>query len=107
MTVKISCSYKRREMSYYSITRILAPTDLSQTSLNALHTAVHIRTVWADVSDDVLNYARQNLIHLIVVTNVLDVTAKPGFLEPYIQTIVNSAKIPVLNIKTLRINSYV
>jgi len=80
MIIKINCSYKRSEMSY-SIESILASTDLSQTSINPLHKAVHIRTVCAKGKNiSVLNYARQNLIELIVVTNVLDVTAKPGFL---------------------------
>lgn len=69
---------------------------------------VTIRTVWGEgmnVAEDVLYYANQNLTDLIVVTNILDVTSKFGFVGPYTQAIIHNSKVPVLNIKTSKFSS--
>jgi len=68
-----------------------------------------IRTAWGrgeGLSDDVLQYAQQQSSDLIVVTDVLDMTAKAGYIGPHAQKIINCAKIPVLSIKGAAVPSY-
>lgn len=61
----------------------------------------------AVITEDILQFSQQNNSDLIVVTSVLDVTTKPGFIGPHSQKIINCSKIPVLNIKKLAVPSWV
>jgi nucleotide-binding universal stress UspA family protein len=70
---------------------------------------VEINTAWgngAGISEDILSYVQQASSDLIVVTSVLDVTTKNGFMGPHAQRIVNCSKIPVLSIKGIGVPYY-
>jgi nucleotide-binding universal stress UspA family protein len=59
------------------------------------------------IPDDILQFSQENNSDLIIVTSVLDVTTKPGFIGPHSQKIINCSRIPVLNIKKLAVPSWV
>lgn len=70
---------------------------------------IKLKTAWGNghgISEDILNYSQHTSADLIVVTNVLDVTTKSGFIGPHTQRIVNCSKIPVLSIKGLGLSTY-
>jgi nucleotide-binding universal stress UspA family protein len=67
---------------------------------------IHVNTSWANgnfIADDVLQFASQTAQELIVLTSILDAIAKPAFLGPHSQKIINASKIPVLAIKKIGI----
>ena len=71
---------------------------------------VNVNTVWGagnNISEDILNYSQQNTSDLLVITPILDITAKNGFVGPHAQKIINCAKVPVLTIKTIGVPAYV
>lgn len=59
------------------------------------------------ITDDILEFSQANSSDLIIITSVLDITTKPGFIGPYSQKIINCSKIPVLSIKKLAVPSWV
>ena len=59
------------------------------------------------ITDDILEFSQANNSDLIIVTSVLDITTKPGFIGPHSQKIINCSKVPVLNIKKLPVPSWV
>jgi len=70
---------------------------------------VQVNTVWGagnNISEDILNYSQQNTSDLLVITPILDITAKNGFVGPHAQKIINCAKVPVLTIKTIGVPAY-
>ena len=70
---------------------------------------IRVRRFWSNgetVAEDVLNFTNQNMPDLVVLTNILDVTTKQGFIGPHTQTIVNNAKVPVLCIKGVSVASF-
>jgi len=70
---------------------------------------VDVNTAWGGgegISEDVLHHAQQSLNDLIVVTSLLDVANKPGFIGPHTQKIIHSARIPVLSTKGVGVPSY-
>lgn len=71
---------------------------------------IKVSTNWnkgMTIPDDVLQFSQENNSDLIIVTSVLDVTTKPGFIGPHSQKIINCSKIPVLNIKKLTVPTWV
>lgn len=70
---------------------------------------IKIKTSWGNgdgISEDILSHVQQASNDLIVVTNLLDVTTKNGFIGPHAQKIVNCSKIPVLSITGIGVPSY-
>jgi len=59
------------------------------------------------IPEDILQFSLENNSDLIIVTSVLDVTTKPGFIGPHSQKIINCSKVPVLNIKKMAVPSWV
>ncbi len=63
---------------------------------------VKAKSVWGagqSVAEDVLHYMQKAPPDLLIVTSVLDVITKPGFIGPHTQKIINGSKVPVLSIK--------
>lgn len=70
---------------------------------------IKVATVWGvgnTISEDVINYSSQVNPDLLIITPILDVTTKNGFMGPHAQKIINSSKSPVLSIKTIGIHAY-
>lgn len=70
---------------------------------------VDAKPVWGagiSIADDVLKYAQQTSPDLLIITSLLDVISKPGFVGPHTQKIINRARIPVLNIKKIGIPAF-
>ena len=60
------------------------------------------KSVWGagqSVAEDVLQYMQKVPPDLLIITSVLDVITKPGFIGPHTQKIINGSKVPVLSIK--------
>jgi nucleotide-binding universal stress UspA family protein len=59
------------------------------------------------IPDDILQFSQESNSDLVIVTSVLDVTTKPGFIGPHSQKIINCSKVPVLTIKKIAVPSWV
>ncbi len=60
------------------------------------------KSVWGaglSVAEDVLQYMQATHPDLVIITSVLDVITKPGFIGPHTQKIINGSKVPLLSIK--------
>jgi nucleotide-binding universal stress UspA family protein len=71
---------------------------------------IKVNLNWSDgstIPDDVLNFSQENQSDLIILTSLLDVTTKPGFIGPHSQKIINCSKLPLLHIKKLAVPSWV
>lgn len=65
---------------------------------------IKAKPVWGlgqSIAEDVLHYAQQTNPDLVIITSVLDVITKPGFLGPHTQKILNCSKSPVLCLKKI------
>lgn len=65
-----------------------------------------ITTAWAQGSQaayDILQYAQQNNAELVVLTPVLDGVSKNNFIGPHAQKVIHHSRLPVLNIKKIRV----
>jgi nucleotide-binding universal stress UspA family protein len=63
---------------------------------------VNVRTQWgkgASIADDVLLFEQVHNADLLVLTSNLDAIAKPYFIGPHTQKIINCSRIPLLSIK--------
>ena len=70
---------------------------------------VKVNTSWgqgSSISTDVLQYAQLNSTDLIVLTSILDVSAKPNFVGPHIQRLINCSKVPILNLKKFGVPTF-
>jgi nucleotide-binding universal stress UspA family protein len=100
----LGLSYRRMEIDTNVLEKIV-----NEIRDQADEDRVKVRTCWSNgetVAEDVLSYANQNIPDLVVLTNILDVTTKHGFIGPHTQTIVNNAKVPVLCIKGMHVASF-
>lgn len=101
----LGLSYRKMEQETNVLDKIV---DEIKTKLVADKTKVSIN--WnrgTTIPEDILRFSQENLSDLIVVTSLLDVTTKPGFIGPHSQKIMNASKLPVLNIKKLVVPSWV
>jgi len=63
---------------------------------------VKVQTEWGrgtSIADDVLHFEQLNNPDLLVLTSNLDAIAKPYFIGPHMQKIINTSRIPLLSIK--------
>jgi len=100
----LGLSYRKMERETKVLEKIVSEVDRSSLAERA-----SICTAWGrgeSLSDDVLQYAQQQSSDLIVVTDVLDMTAKAGYIGPHAQKIINCSKIPVISIKGAAVPSY-
>jgi nucleotide-binding universal stress UspA family protein len=93
-------------------------TDISTGVLNAIVDEIRERlirdqiephVIWGEsgaVAEDVFNYSLHHQTELIVVTNALDLTTKPGYIGPHTQKILNIVKVPVLSLKNVNVHSF-
>jgi len=101
----LGLSYRKMETGTRVLEKIVGEINTKVES-----DGVHIKTAWGSgkgIAEDVMHHVQQSLNDLIVVTSLLDVANKPGFIGPHTQKIIHSSRIPVLSTKGIGVPSYV
>ncbi len=101
----LGLSYRKMERETNVLDRII-----NEINDQIAEDRVRVNMNWnnsAVITDDILQFSQQNNSDIIVVTSVLDVTTKPGFIGPHSQKIIHCSKIPVLSIKKLTVPTWV
>jgi nucleotide-binding universal stress UspA family protein len=100
----LGLSYKRRENETTILNKIVEEVKEKLQS-----DKVSVTTVWGTgdtVSEDVINYSNQINPDMVVITPILDITTKNGFVGPHAQKIIHTCKSAVLSIKTIGVPAY-